>query len=171
MRCRAAAFCKTCELQAQSFNGRGATPLVLFKILFLFPFPHLLFQSHISRPYFNSRSREAFFKPQRRPAAASFFYFALRLRSQPPALLRSLFLLCLSGFLCVRNFVTQSPLSFVQNYRGPPEPRQTDRVPGWAKALNAHHVCPPTEKDSWQYRVVLTWAQQLSGIHHPIPGP
>ena len=81
----------------------------LFFVFFLFLCPHLSFQSHIPPSFFKSRSREAFFKPQRRPTPASLFYFALRLHSQPPALLWSVFLLCPSGFLCVGNSVTKSP--------------------------------------------------------------
>ena len=107
--------------------------------LFAFPFStFVVSESHLSF-FFNSLSREAFFKPQRRPTAASLVYFALKLHSQPPAFLWSLFLLCPSGFLCVGNFATKSPFhvsSIAGDHRVPGGRWSTKTPPG--KPVKTH---------------------------------
>ena len=102
MRCRAAAFCKTCELQAQSSNGfevpnvTWATPFLFL----LFLFPHLSFQSHIS-PFFQfSHGLQLHLfsiwlygsTANRQPCCGAFFFYAL-----------------VAFCVCVWNSVTKSP--------------------------------------------------------------
>ena len=118
MHCAAAAFCKTCELQAQSSN-RGCNAQRDHPFSFRFPFPSSTFVVSESHFLFFPllAAKEAFVKTHGRPPAAAvlFYYYALRLHSQLPALLQSpsfsiFYLSSVTALLCE---VPQCPSGFV----------------------------------------------------------